>query len=98
MTFYHWKERFEQQGYAGLEQPHSHRPKKFARQKPQAIVDEVIAMRKDHPDWGKQRIAHEIAKAHNWVPVVSHNTVKRILSAAELWNTPSEGKKTKARR
>lgn len=98
VTFYHWKPRFEQQGFSGLEQAHSHRPKKLARQKSQAIVDEVIAMRKDHLDWGKQRIAHEIAKAHNWVPVVSLNTVKRILSEAELWDTPSEGKKTKAPR
>ena len=96
MTFYHWKPRFDQEGYAGLEQPLSHRPKHLARQKSAAIEAEVIALRKAQADWGKQRIAHEIAKAHNWVPLVSHNTVRRILRDAGLWAEPEAQKKTKA--
>ena len=52
-------------------------------------------MRTAHPDWGKQSIAHEIAKAHNWVPLVSLNTVRRILRDAGLWIEVEGQKKTK---
>lgn len=96
MTFYHWKARFEEHGYAGLEQPSSHRPKTLARKKSPAIEAQVIAMRRAHSDWGKQRIQHEMAKAHQWEPVVSPNTVKRILQEAGLWTAPAlTGKKRK---
>jgi transposase len=97
MTFYYWKPRFDQDGYAGLEQARSQRPKTFARQTSPATEAEVIALRKAHPDWGKQRIAHEIAKAHHWVPLVSLNTVRRILRDAGLWVEPEGQKKTKLR-
>jgi transposase len=96
VTFYHWKPRFEEHGYAGLEQPQSHRPKILARKKSAAIEAEVIAMRKAHPDWGKKRIADEIAKAHNWVRLVSLNTVRRILRDEGLWIEPEGQKKTKS--
>jgi transposase len=98
VTFYHWKPRFEAEGYAGLEQPHSHRPKHLVRKKSTEIESEVIAMRRAHEEWGKKRIEQEIAKAHHWVPVVTHNTVKRILSEAGLWETPPMEKKRKDRR
>ncbi len=34
------------------------------------------------------RIADELAKGNNWVPLVSPNTVKRILKDAGLWPEP----------
>lgn len=95
VTFYHWKPRFAASGYAGLAQALSHRPKRLARKKSPAIETEVSHLRRAHPDWGKQRLSHEIAKAHNWVPVVSPNTVKRILQDAGLWHVPTAQKKTK---
>jgi hypothetical protein len=52
-------------------------------------------MRREHPDWGKARIAQEMAKANNWVSLVSPNTVKRILRDAELWPERGVGKKKK---
>jgi hypothetical protein len=54
-----------------------------------ALAQHVIDLRRQQPTWGKQRIADELAKANNWVPLVSPNTVKRILRDAGLW-TPSE--------
>lgn len=45
---------------------------------------EVVQMRQTFPDWGKQRIRDELAKANNWVPVVSVNTMRRILQEAGL--------------
>jgi hypothetical protein len=58
---------------------------------PTEIEDKVIALRREHPDWGKRRIADELAKAHNWVPLVSPNTVKRILEDANLWRPAEAG-------
>ncbi len=54
---------------------------------------QVIAMRQTHPEWGKVRIAHELAKAHQWQPLVSPNTVKRILRSAGLWPAPAASEK-----
>ena len=37
----------------------------------------------------RQRLADELAKANGWVPLVSPNTVKRILRDAGLWSAPA---------
>jgi hypothetical protein len=49
------------------------------------IQEKVVAMKKAHPEWGKQRIADELAKGNSWVPLVSVNTVRRILQEKGLW-------------
>jgi transposase len=86
-TFYKWKSRFEAGGYAALEEFQSRAPK-TVHWKPKEVEEKVIAMRRQHPDWGKKRIADELAKGNNWVPLVSPNTVKRILKDADLWPKP----------
>jgi transposase len=91
-TFFKWKPRFEAGGYAALEAFQSHAPH-HPRRVPQAVADEVIGMRRQHPDWGKKRIADELAKGNNWVPLASPNTVKRILEDAGLWPQPEVGAK-----
>jgi transposase len=83
-TFYYWKPRFEAAGYAALESFASRAPHRTRRIDP-SIEQQVIALRRDHPDWGKDRIADELAKANGWVPIVSPNTVRRILRDAGLW-------------
>ena len=83
-TFYYWKPRFDKYGYAGLEEFESRAPKEPYRT-PSEIEQRVIDLRREHPDWGKKRIADELAKANNWVPLVSPNTVKRVLKDAGLW-------------
>ena len=85
-TFYYWKPRFDRYGYAGLEEFDRRGPKEPHRT-PEEVEQQVIALRRAHRDWGKKRIADELAKANNWVPVVSPNTVKRVLEDAELWET-----------
>ena len=92
--FYYWKPRFEQHGYAGLEEFESRVAHKL-NYKDAAIEQKVIDMRRENPDWGKARIAQELAKANNWVPLVSPNTVKRILQDAGLW--PESGSEKKRR-
>ena len=86
-TFYNWKSRFDQAGYPGLERPASCAPKE-PQKKADEIEKRVIELRGQHPDWGKRRIADEMAKTNNWVPVVSPNTVRRILQEAGLWPEP----------
>jgi transposase InsO family protein/transposase len=87
-TFYNWKERFDQAGYAGLVHPGNHAPHQPA-QKPAELAAQVVALRRQHPDWGKQRIADETAKAHSWELVIYPNTVRRMLRDAGLWATPT---------
>jgi transposase len=87
-TFYYWKPRFLAAGYAGLEQFASHVPH-HPHQTAPAAVAQVIALKQEQPDWGKQRLADELAKAQGWVPLVCPNTVKRILRAAGLWPEPA---------
>lgn len=82
---YYWRPRFETGGYAALEEVKSHTPHTFANQLPAGIVSEVIAARREHPDWGKRRVADELRKAHAWKAVVSASEVRRILIKAGLW-------------
>jgi transposase len=90
--FYYWKPRFEQDGYSGLETFRSRAPHKDNR-KDTGIEKAVVDMRKDNSDWGKVRIAHEMAKANHWVSVVCPNTVKRILKDAGEWPESIAGEK-----
>lgn len=93
-TFYYWKPRFEAGGYAALEKPASHAAKSphktLAR-----IEQQVIALGQEHPTWGKERIADELAKANNWQRVISPNTVRRILITAGHWSQPSASRPKK---
>jgi transposase len=96
-TFYYWKPRFEQEGYAGLETFRSRARHKLNR-KDTGIEKAVIEMRIANPDWGKVRIAHEMAKANQWVSVVCPNTVKRILKDAGEWPESVAGEKIRRKR
>jgi len=83
-TFYYWKQRFVEGGYAALEHFASCAPKR-TRRVAAAVEQKVVTLREQHPEWGKQRLAEELAKGNGWVPLVSPNTVKRILRDAGLW-------------
>lgn len=93
-TFYYWKARFNELGYAGLEEFAS-RVAHNLPYKSAEIAERVRKMRCENPEWGKARIAQEMAKANNWVPLVSPNTVKRILRDADLWPNHGVGGKKK---
>jgi len=60
-TFYAWKPRFLAGGYAALDQFASRAPKR-TRRTPEPIAHQVIVLRQQHPAWGKQRLADELAK------------------------------------
>src|SRR5512136_2546943 len=90
--FYYWKARFDQFGYAGLEEFESRVARKL-NYKSAEIEQRVTEMRRENPDWGKARIAQEMAKANNWVAVVSPNAVRRMLRDAGLWPGSGTGGK-----
>jgi hypothetical protein len=92
-TFYNWKPRFIAGSYSALLDFASPAPKEPYRIEP-AIEQRVTLMRQQNPSWGKRRIADEITKNNQWVPLVTPNTVRRILQDAALWPEPaSAGKK-----
>ena len=93
-TFYDWQPRFTAEGFAGLLNFASPAPKHPHRIDP-AIEPRVTAMRQQNPSWGKRRIADEITKANQWVPLVTPNTVRRILQDAGLWPEPASPAKKK---
>jgi transposase len=92
-TFYHWKRRFAEGGYAALEHSASRAPQ-HTRRTAVEVERQVIALRQQHPAWGKQRIAADLARAYPRGPRVCPNTVKRILHDAGLWEAlphPAQG-------
>jgi transposase len=85
-TFYYWKSRFDKDGYAGLETYEKLGVPKGTGSVAAEVETKVLKLHDEHTDWGKHRLADEIAKANNWVPLVSPNTVRRILEDVGKWN------------
>ena len=91
-TFYHWKARFEKSGYAGLEECASHAPHKRNTKAP-SIAKKVVELRQARPMAATSGVSQEMAKPNNWVPLVSPNTIRRILQDAGMWPESGTGKK-----
>jgi len=84
-TFYYWYPRFIESGYEGLDEALSHAP--HNPNKTSVWVEQsVIKLHEENPEWGKRRIANELAKSNDWVQVISPNTVRRILISANMWD------------
>ncbi len=91
-TFYYWKPRFDEGGYEALEKSKQTGPK-TGRRIPTKVQQRVIEHKEEHPKWGRQRIADEIAKKNGWVPLVSPSSVRRILKQAGLLPVSEKAKK-----
>lgn len=83
-TFYYWKKRFDESGYAALETTRSHAPKNPNRIPPK-VESLIIELKQCHPDWGKLRIANEVIQRFKSLASISPNTVRRVLMDAGLW-------------
>gem|GEM_PF-788266 len=94
-TFYNWKPRFEAGGYEALQEFAAPGPKQPHRTSLE-VEQKVIELKQAHPEWGKERIAQDLAKPNNWVPLISPNTVRRILVDAELWPPSQTAEKKRA--
>lgn len=84
-TFYHWKKRFDQGGLEALKEPEPPGPKRGQRVDPE-IEELVVSLKRQHPHWGKQQIADQVAVRLEGRSV-SPNTVRRILIEANLWGS-----------
>jgi transposase InsO family protein len=74
-TYYEWKRRFQAQGLAGLENlPSVHRTHPLTT--PPDIVEKVMALSQEHPDWGCTKLSGKL-KAEG--VRVSSPTVQKIL-------------------
>jgi transposase len=87
-TFYDWQPRFAAAGFAGLLHFASAAPKEPHRIDLR-IEQRVTELRQQNPRWGKRRIADQITKDNQWVPLVTPNTVRRVLQDAGLWPEPA---------
>jgi transposase InsO family protein len=60
---YKWRQRFLEEGYAGLEE-HSRKPLSNSRSIPEPVSVEILRIKKLHPAWGAKKIL-EIYKRNN---------------------------------
>ena len=95
-TFYNWKPRFLKAGSIGLESYAKLGTPVGTGRVAAEIQSKVLDLHAAHADWGKKRLANELSKTNNWVPLVSPNSVRRILREAGLWS-PGESKEKKVR-
>jgi transposase len=85
-SFYYWKARFDKDGYAGLATYEKLGVPKGTGSVAAEVETKVLELHDEHLDWGKHRLADEIAKDNNWVALVSPNTVRRILEDVGKWH------------
>lgn len=90
-TFYKWKPRFTEKGYAGLESCEQAGVRTGTGRVAADIQSKVVELHRANGSWGKRRLADEMRKANNWVPLVSPNCVRRILIEAGMWE-PDENR------
>lgn len=93
-TYYYWKERYEKDGIEGIREPKSHSPHNHYTIDP-LIEKRIVNLKRQHPNWGKKRIAQWIWKENNWEKIVAVNTVKNVLDRHGMWNADIKKKKMK---
>lgn len=92
--YYHWKSRYDKDGIEGLRHSKSHAVHNPKMIDPQ-IERRIIELKREHPSWGKKRIAQWIWKEHGWKKVVAVNTVKNVLTRHGLWKNGKKSRKRK---
>ena len=96
-TYYYWKGRFEKSGYGGIEKTKRTGPEQRMWTE-EEIKEKVVMLKQENQGWGKRRIADELAKKNSWVPVISPNTVRRILKEKGMWSETASAPPQKASR
>jgi len=78
-----WWRRFEQHGLAGVKEE-NRRPHRSPRQVSAEVVEAVVALRCQRPDWGAQKLHCLLRQQHPELPRISISTVHRILDREGL--------------
>lgn len=94
-TFYRWYPRYQERGFEGLKKGKSCAAHTHPNAKSPEIVQRVLELNGEHPDWGRQRIANQINKEHNWEKVIGASTVRDILVREGRWPRQGSGKAMK---
>src|SRR6267143_1403899 len=78
-TGYKWRERFYQYGYEGMREL-TRRPLRHAKELVEAVICEIIRLKKAHPNWGARKLRDIYQRLHGQVP--SESSFKRVLDRA----------------
>jgi putative transposase len=81
-TGYKWRERFVEQGLAGMEEQ-SRRPRRHAKELSEAVVCEMVRLKAAHPHWGPRKIRDLYERKHPG-ELPSESSFKRVLERAGL--------------
>jgi putative transposase len=81
-TGYKWKERFLNNGLAGLEDE-SRRPASHADELPEWVVCEMVLLKQAHPHWGPRKIRDLYERRHPGA-TPSESSFKRVLERAGM--------------
>lgn len=81
-TGYKWRDRFIEQGMAGLLE-HSRRPRGHADQLTEEVICEIVRLKHQHPRWGPRKIQAVYGRQHPGL-VPSESSFKRVLRRAGL--------------
>jgi putative transposase len=82
-TGYKWKERFLEEGLAGMAEQ-SRRPDKSPNGLGEAVVCEIIRIKEAHRTWGPRKIRELYARVHGRPVTPSESSFKRVLERAGL--------------
>lgn len=83
-TFRRWYPRYLEDGEEGIKKPKSHVNKQLGRIN-EKYKNEVIELKKKHPQWGRRTIAYIISNKNNGKRIISPSGVQKILERASLW-------------
>lgn len=82
-TGYKWKERFIQEGLAGLGDE-SRRPKTSPSELSETMVCQIIKLKHAHPGWGPRKLRTVLARTGSPSELPSESSFKRVLDKAGL--------------
>lgn len=82
-TGYKWKERFLEEGLAGMAEQ-SRRPDKSPKGLGEGVVCDIIGIKEAHRAWGPRKIRELYARVHGRAATPSESSFKRVLERAGL--------------
>jgi transposase len=88
-TFYRWYPRYLEGGWEALKEGKSRAAHTHPNAQAPDIVQRVLDLNEEQPDWGRHSIANHINKGHNWEKVIGASTVRDILIREGRW--PRQG-------
>ena len=87
-----WLRWYRDEGLAGLADG-SHRPQAHPWQVDPTVEAAICEMRRDHPRWGKRRLAYELGRQRCPGPIPSASTIYRVLVRHNFINPTSRGRR-----